>query len=554
MTIADALPPTATAPGPTARAPRRRARALKASLWALALSTLSAGAWAQTSLKLIASDGFQEDYFGVDVAISGGTAIVGARLDDDNGSQSGSVYVFNAATGAELRKLTALDGAAFDLLGDHVALEGTTALVSAGGDDDNGPNSGSAYVFNVATGQQLRKLLPTDGAPEDRFGSAVDVGGGLGIVGAFGDDDLGENSGSAYVFDLSTGQQVAKLLAADGEEDDYFGISVAISGGLALVGAYGEDSNGVSSGAAYLFDAATGQQLRKITPDVSAPIDFFGTDVDLEGQRAAVSSLRSSGFIPGDPAVYVFDVATGGQLFELIPSEDPFGTAFGSALAMDEERVLVGAPSAAIGGVAWEFDLATGVELGKLVPTDPEPGDAFGYALALDGGRAIVGAFLEDELGDQAGAAYLLPLTETLGAPDPTCVAVPNSTGLTGTLTGLGSPSVPLNDCTLAAASLPPTQATLLLASRTSLFTPFAAGNSNGNLCIGGVLGRFLQQVTLSSAAGRADFTVDLTAIPLGTGAVAVLPGDTWYFQAWHRDTQGPRGNNLTGSLCVTFQ
>ena len=554
MTVAHPLPTVTPPPGSTARAPRRRARALRASLWAIGLSTLTPSAWAQLPLKLIASDGAQEDYFGVDVAISGSTAIAGARLDDDNGSQSGSVYVFNADTGAELRKLTALDGAAFDLLGDHVALEGTTALVSAGGDDDNGPSSGSAYVFDVATGQQLRKLLPTDGAPEDRFGSAVDVDGGLGIVGAFGDDDLGENSGSAYVFDLSTGQQLFKLLAADGEQADYFGISVAISGSLALVGAYGEDSNGASAGAAYLFDVTTGQQLRKITPDVSAPIDFFGAEVDLDGQRAAITSTRTLGFLPGDPAVYVFNVATGDELFELTPSEDPFGTAFGSALAIEDGRVLVGAPAAAVGGVAWEFDLATGVELGKLVPVDPEAGDLFGYAVALSGGRAIAGAFLEDELGDQAGAAYLLPLTETLGVPDPTCVAVPNSTGLTGALTGFGSPVVAANDCTLVAASLPPNQATLLLASRTSVFTPFAAGNSNGNACIGGVLGRFLQQVTVSSPAGRADFTVDLTAIPLGTGAVAVLPGDTWYFQAWHRDTQGPRGNTLTGSLGVTVQ
>ena len=107
----------------------------------------------------------------MDVAISGSTAIVGARLDDDNGSQSGSVYVFNADTGTELHKLTALGGASADLLGDRVALEGTTALVSAVGDDDNGPNSGSAYVFNVATGQQLRKLVLVFGnADRDRDG------------------------------------------------------------------------------------------------------------------------------------------------------------------------------------------------------------------------------------------------------------------------------------------------------------------------------------------------------------------------------------------------
>lgn len=533
--------------------PRSRMSRSAVCTWLLAFgaSSLASG---QQDLKLLASDGMFDDYFGVDVAISGSTAIVGARLDDDNGSQSGSVYVFNADTGSELRKLTAQDGAAFDLLGDHVALDGTRALVSASGDDDNGLNSGSAYVFNVGTGQQLWKLVPSDGGAEDKFGSAVDVDGTLGIVGAFGDDDLGTNSGSAYVFDLATGQQVTKLLAADGEENDYFGISVAISGGLALVGASGEDENGASAGAAYLFDVATGQQLRKITPDGSAALDFFGVELDLRGQRAAITSLRTIGFVPGDSTAFVFDVATGAQLFELVPSEDAFGTAFGSALAIGDGLVLVGAPTAPIGGVVWEFDLTSGVELSKLVPGDPEGGDAFGYGVAVDDGRAIAGAFLEDEVGTQAGAAYLLASSERYGELDSSCSALANSTGLVGALTGRGDLAVAENECFMIASNLPPGQMALLAASTTSLFVPIAGTSSNGNACLGGNVGRFLQQVAPADPAGRVEFAVDLTSIPLGSGAAAVVPGDTWYFQAWHRDVVGPAGNNFTRSLCVTFR
>ncbi len=531
--------------------------ALGAIAGALGLGT-PASASPQGPIKLVASDGFQEDYFGVSVGISGDTAAVGARLDDDNGSQSGSLYVFDVATGSELRKLRATDGAAYDRLGSALAMDGNRTLVAAAGDDDNGLDSGSAYLFDVVTGQELLKLTPADGAAGDIFGISVAMDGDLAIIGAFGDDDNGDNAGSAYVFNLATGQQLHKLLAADGQASDFFGGSVGISEGVAIVGAYGDDDNGTLSGSAYLFDVTTGQQLSKLTPDLSAPLDAFGAVVAIDGPRAVITSTRPNGFSPADSAVYLFDVTTGQQLAQLTTAEGTFGTGFGASLALGEGRILVGAFGAEAGGIAsgsaWEFDLATGIELQKLVPIDPEFGDLFGSAVAFDGDVALVGAYLEDELGDQAGAAYLLPLSERFGEPDPSCVAVPNSTGVPGGLTGSGQLDVAQNDCTLTASGLPVGQATVLLASKTSLFTPLPAGNSNGNACLGGAIGRFLQQVTVSSPAGRATFAVDLTAIPQGTGPVTALPGDTWYFQAWHRDTAGPKGNNFTRSLAVTFQ
>ncbi|MCH8165013.1 MAG: FG-GAP repeat protein, partial [Planctomycetes bacterium] len=96
-----------------------------------------------------------------------------------------------------------------------------------------------------------------DGAADDFFGFSVAISGATAIVGAFQDDDNGAaNSGSAYLFDTTTGRQIAKLLADDGAAQDLFGYSVAISGETAIVGAYFDDDNGSNSGSAYLFDAA----------------------------------------------------------------------------------------------------------------------------------------------------------------------------------------------------------------------------------------------------------------------------------------------------------
>ena len=106
-------------------------------------------------------------------------------------------------------------------------------------------------------GDQLFKLLADDGAQFDEFGISVAISGTTAIVGAWQDDDNGPASGSAYLFDTTTGQQIAKLLPDDGVNGDQFGISVAISGTTAIVGAYEDDDSGLDSGSAYLFDAAS---------------------------------------------------------------------------------------------------------------------------------------------------------------------------------------------------------------------------------------------------------------------------------------------------------
>merc|ERR1719221_2562103 len=107
---------------------------------------------------------------------SDGTRLaVGVDGDDDRGSQSGSVYVIDGATGTTLLKVAADDGAAFDFFGLAVALnsDGTRLAVGAYGDDDRGSQSGSVYVFDGATGTTLLKVTAGDGAAGAKFGRAV---------------------------------------------------------------------------------------------------------------------------------------------------------------------------------------------------------------------------------------------------------------------------------------------------------------------------------------------------------------------------------------------
>ena len=114
----------------------------------------------------------------------------------------------------------------------------------------------STAAAHADLGDQLFKLLPDDGAEHDRFGISVAIIGATAIVGSYLDDDNGLDSGSAHLFNTTTGQQIAKLLPDDGAAGDWFGNPVAISDSTAIVGAWRDDDNGDDSGSAYLFDAA----------------------------------------------------------------------------------------------------------------------------------------------------------------------------------------------------------------------------------------------------------------------------------------------------------
>jgi hypothetical protein len=228
--------------------------------------------------KIVADDGDNEDYFGASVALSsdGTTALIGAFADEDpNGEDAGSAYVFENSGGSwsQQAKLTADDGG--DAFGVSVTMssDGTTALIGASGDEDpNGETqynfgAGSAYVFDNSDDSwtQQAKLAADDGDGDDGFGVSVALSsdGTTALIGASIDEDPnGERAGSAYVFDNSgdSWNQRSKLAADDGESYDSFGGSVAMSsdGTTALIGAPFfppfDDSGGEGPGSAYILE------------------------------------------------------------------------------------------------------------------------------------------------------------------------------------------------------------------------------------------------------------------------------------------------------------
>ncbi|WP_095987402.1 DUF7507 domain-containing protein [Cystobacter fuscus] len=258
--------------------------------------------WSQQA-KLTASDAVAFDRFGSSVALSGDTAVVGARGDDTAaGSETGSAYVFvrSGTAWSQQAKLTASDAAAGDLFGWSVALSGDTAVVGAP-DDDTG--AGSAYVF-VRSGtawSEQAKLTASDAAALDSFGTSVALSGDTAVVGAPNDDTAaGSETGSAYVFVRSgtAWSQQAHLTASDAAAGDFFGWSVAISGDIAVVGAYADDTAaGQQAGSAYVFvrSGTAWSQQAKLTASDAAAFDSFGVSVAISGGTVVVGALGDAG-------------------------------------------------------------------------------------------------------------------------------------------------------------------------------------------------------------------------------------------------------------------
>ena len=332
----------------------------------------------QERFRLTPSDGLLVREFGGSVGISGNTAIVGTHPDAADNNGFGVAYLFDVTTGQERLRLTPDGDVPLSEFSYAVAISGNTAIVGARGGDVS--RSGSAFLFDVHTGRQLFKLTPSDGRANDVFGEAVAISGNTAIVGAALHGEAGNETGAAYLFDVTTGEQLFKLTASDGAQGDEFGWSVAIDGNTALVGAYLDDDDGNLSGAAYLFDVITGQELLKLTASDAAEGDYFGT-VGISGNVSIVGAHRDDDAGSSSGSAYLFV-----SIPE--PSSLLLATLALLALLMIRRPPACGArPTVA---ALW-IDCAaasrrpTGLTV-RVILLDQFPGDAFAGAVAAEAG------------------------------------------------------------------------------------------------------------------------------------------------------------------------
>jgi hypothetical protein len=418
---------------------------------------------------LLAPDAAADDGFGCAVAVSGSTVVVGAKGDDTAaGVDAGSAQVFLRSGVVWNHQATLLAGAAAagDAFGSVVALDGETAVVGAPEHASNGQaGSGSASIFTRSGVTWSERAMLAGNAPAagDSFGAAVAVSGSTALVGALGaDTEAGLDAGSAMVFvDGGTAwNQQAELVADNSSVEDFFGVSVAIDGDTAVIGAFADNTPaGVGAGSAYVFvrQGMVWAQQAKLTAGAGAAGDAFGAAVALSGDTAMIGASAADppgGVDAGSVSVFTRQGTGWVENQVLAAGDGAAGDRFGCCLALDGDTALIGAvgddtPAGVDAGSAYVFRLGGGSwqQEAQLHADDAAAGDGFGGAVALNGGTALVGAGGSNTAaGMDAGQAYVFTLSGSiwtqqarLAAPDGaaddrfgSAVALSNDTALVG--------------------------------------------------------------------------------------------------------------------------
>ncbi|RME40089.1 MAG: hypothetical protein D6788_04125, partial [Planctomycetota bacterium] len=360
--------------------------------------------------------------FGKSVSVSGGIAVVGAPGDDERGFAAGAAYIYRQmGTDWELeQKLTASDAMEETAFGTAVATTGELVVVGAPRDGANGFASGSVYVFRWDGSSWLeeQKLVPADGAPNEQFGRSVAASGDVIVVGAFADDDNGVFAGSAYVFrwNGTSWRQEQKLLASDGDNGDWFGWSVAVSGDALAVGAAFKSDESLNAGAVYVFQwkVAAWVQVQKLFLLDAQDNDRFGWSVAMMGDVLLVGRPTDPAFSTVPGAVHVL-LGNGSLWMEeqmLVPSDGEPGDTFGWSVAIDTNVVVAGSPRHRAddldSGAAYAFhwDGSSWTQEEKLLAWDRNASDFFGESVGIADEVAFIGGSQIDDVAPDAGAVY----------------------------------------------------------------------------------------------------------------------------------------------------
>lgn len=387
--------------------------------------------------KLLASDGAASDWFGYSVAMSnnGEYTAVCAYGDDVNGSNSGSAYIFfnDGNSWTEQTKISPANGVASQSFGFSLALSENGNYLICGA--RNPTSNGSAYIYKrTGTNWNLeQEVFASDGLPNDCFGEAVaiDDAGETIVISSPNRDDNGTNSGAAYIFSRSgtTWTQTKKLLPSDGASEDQFGlwtIGMSGDGNYTIIGSHRNDDDGENSGSAYIFfkDGGNWTEEVKLTASNAEADDQFGfsCSLDEDGNYAVIGARFGNGNVVNSGAVYAFarSGTTWNETAIISASDAATFDSFGQALDINSSgnRIIVGAPDedspSMSSGAAYTFTRSGTMwtQQQKLISDEPTFFDFYGSAVSISpvGDFFIAGVNGDDDLGNSSGSAYVYEL------------------------------------------------------------------------------------------------------------------------------------------------
>ncbi len=306
------------------------------------------GDWTET--MLIGEGVSHRARFGESVAISGDKLLIGAPGDSADAQNAGSAYLYepDGSGGWDETKITPSDPEEGAQFGSSVSISGDELFIGTRGRAFNPDQIGSAYHFapDGAGGWAETKFTASDATPGDAFGWSVAISGSNLLVGAYSDAHAGRNSGSAYHYgpDGAGGWDETKLVASDAASGDFFGLTVAAFESSLLIGAYGNDDQGSQSGSAYLYepDGTGGWEETKFTASDADEGDRFGLTVAIDDQTVIVGADGD-----GDAgSAYHYAPRPGGGWFEhkITAGDGNRDDLFGRAVGISPDFAVIGAP------------------------------------------------------------------------------------------------------------------------------------------------------------------------------------------------------------------
>lgn len=488
---------------------------------------------------------------GIDVALEGDTAAVGGwdsqfmpsatvyqRIDDD--WIETDQLVFGKAWGNWPR----------------VAMSRDTLLIGAFAQERVGvfQNTGGTWSY-------VQYLFASPSMWDAHFGRRLAIDGDRLVVAAPMDATYFYRGGSVFVFERIAGvwTQTAKIEPEAPRSFGFFGLAIALDGDTLVIGEPGYALSGAEN-RVFVYRQSGGKwTLEKRW--VGAYGTGFGYAVAVEGDRLAVGAFRDASH--GGPnlgSVTLYErQGTWIQVGQIHGDGAQVGDGFGARIALHGDSILTGSggPEFELGAAVHLHRWAAGWPLERtFLPHDdgnPKYGSAFGAAVALNDETILVGSPGDEPDSNvlSTGAAYFYTreeLTEVYCGP-----ANLNSLGLSGLIDSAGCPTLAIDDLRLSAHQIPPHRVGMFLLSRERDFKPFSNG-SQGNLCLGGVIGRFSDQVGDSGPAGELELVVNLLDLPIIGGGYSAERGETWNFQCWYRDSNPAPTSNYTNAIAVSIR
>lgn len=387
------------------------------------------GTW--TFNKEFQATGISTDYsFGFSSTIHESYMAISANQKN---TSTGAVYIFKKNEGGENNwgQIKELNGSTTNIdFGYSVSISNDFLAIGSNNNDTGGNNRGAVYVHAKDEGGsdnwgETQVLTADDAADNDQFGTSVGLSGNYIISGAPYDDDNGTSSGSAYIFfyNGSTWSQQAKIIGSTITNDDQFGISCAIDGDYAVVGAKYHDGSETESGVAYVFkrSGVNWNQIKILQPNTEKESAFFGSSVSISGEYIVVGAEFYNTGQSYAGSAFIFKRNEGGadnwgQIAQLIPNDIGGATSgnFGASISIQGENVIVGSSFDNDGGSntgavflynKYENGTDNWGEIGKINDPDITAGGYNGHSVALYYDTAVSGSPF---LTSNTGTAYLI--------------------------------------------------------------------------------------------------------------------------------------------------